>query len=1021
MRNMAVSTTKLPMPVEFYTKPAPSVPVRTVHSGYRQAKILIGVSHVSSTVIAPAPAASPNSEAHAASSPRPVRERGSPQVRRSESESASTFRSNLQRMEGGSTSRGKLDYIIASCSSLRRRLERSQRPEQVQQMLQEVKKLSADLQPILTLFNEFKTKWEVQKRQLLQQKRAEIDAFLRDQDEQASRSFAKTAEAELAEFGKTKASAFAAKELEDLLRKSVEEWRGEVHGAELVKPSDVEKVMRMLMQRVEDWTSQQEEKLLTMWKEMLRPMLTELHRLDLGTFQTLEGKLLARRQIVDDMLQRQRHQLAQATKQMQETLTQKSLEMLAPDREEQRKRDKKAERRLLLKEAHLAASQRGEAAKNEGLKALQAQLSEVLFELDRRAAKLLLKRSVLQEAMTDQEAPLASALEEELQRRLEQLKRHSVRRVSADTALAVGDRSPGARSDDEKSEAQIQLEVARERSRMTSELSQLRSEVKTLLSSLGQGRWGLRPWTEDIHNSAKEKMEHLQDAKAALEIQDQILQKAEINKSDEQWLKEVVTALAASTKDFQEELRPKFEAVAGAKKRLWEQRQGFLTAAAKREQQHLAEAEAEVLRHVAKLVPEAEAMAELGRALRSQPAALPLVLVAGSWRRAVQHALPLLLRLWELAGTTKEEQREFLGKLKRAEIRPKAEARPRQEVKPRKERSPPWPQAAASSRAAVHRAKANSCFQEVLSPRRPPETPRRGGAVRPESPHDCISNRSRSPDIDGVITMRRSGAGKSSGGGPSSICLGDERPLQRAVSAEPRLKQSPYDTFDTVQERRRSDGLTAEARESDFRDFERCESPRVPCETPRQRQEASHWRREAWKPRNHLRIRRLIRIGVRQGWPDYDELAAENWQLRQEVRQLRSELEKCATNHKGSESEAMEERLQTRWMSIFLLSLSGFGFSIQALLVRWLTEKDIGIFQLLLLRGSCEALGCCLCLRGKPLETWLGTTPLEWKVLFVRALLAYSVLCFSFTSIALMPLAIVTSDQIITDHSNVFF
>lgn len=101
----------------------------------------------------------------------------------------------------------------------------------------------------------------------------------------------------------------------------------------------------------------------------------------------------------------------------------------------------------------------------------------------------------------------------------------------------------------------------------------------------------------------------------------------------------------------------------------------------------------------------------------------------------------------------------------------------------------------------------------------------------------------------------------------------------------------------------------------------------------------------------------------------------------------------------------MEERLQTRWMSIFLLSLSGFGFSIQALLVRWLTEKDIGIFQLLLLRGSCEALGCCLCLRGKPLETWLGTTPLEWKVLFVRALLAYSVLCFSFTSIALMPLA----------------
>jgi len=35
---------------------------------------------------------------------------------------------------------------------------------------------------------------EVQKRQLLQQKRLEIDAFLADQDEQASRAFAKTAD-----------------------------------------------------------------------------------------------------------------------------------------------------------------------------------------------------------------------------------------------------------------------------------------------------------------------------------------------------------------------------------------------------------------------------------------------------------------------------------------------------------------------------------------------------------------------------------------------------------------------------------------------------------------------------------------------------------------------------------------------------------------------------------------------------------------------------------------------------------
>eukprot|EP00438_Fugacium_kawagutii_P012752 Skav203757 [mRNA] locus=scaffold68:660291:662012:+ [translate_table: standard] len=563
--------------------------------------------------------------------------------------------------DGEPKSQGKLDYIIASSSSLKRRLERSQRPEQVQQMMLEVKKLSADLQPMLTLMNEFKTKWEAQKRSLLQQKRLEIDSFLRDQDEQALRNFSKTAEAEVAEMtnAKLKTSAFVAKDLEDLLEKAVEDWRSETHGAGLVKASDVEKATRMMMQRVHAWSCRQEDQLLTSWKEMLRRLLTELLRLDFSNFQTLDGKLFARRQIVDDMLQRQRQQLAQATKQMQDTLTQRSLEMLVPDREEQRKRDKKAERRLMLNEARLASQQRAEAAKNEAVKALKAQLNDVLFALDRRAAKLLLKRSVLQEAMATQEGPLVSALEEELQRRLENLKRHSMRRVSADTALAAGERSQ-ARSEEEETDVQVQLEVARRRSQVTSELSQLRSELKTMLASLAQGNLGLKPWPEVL---AKERMEQLQDTKAALAIQEQILQKS---KGDEQALKEVITGLAKNVKDFQDELGPKFEAVASAKRRLWQKRHGFLTAAAKGEQRRLAEVEAEVLRHVAKLVPEAEAMAELGRALQRQPgtaATFPVVLVAGSWRRVVQDALPLLLRLWELAGTDEGEQRHFLAQM----------------------------------------------------------------------------------------------------------------------------------------------------------------------------------------------------------------------------------------------------------------------------------------------------------------------------------------------------------------------
>ena len=46
-----------------------------------------------------------------------------------------------------------------------------------------------------------------------------------------------------------------------------------------------------------------------------------------------------------------------------------------------------------------------------------------------------------------------------------------------------------------------------------------------------------------------EARDPLQDAKAALEIQEQILQKS---KGDEPWMKEVVTGLAKSAKDFQD-------------------------------------------------------------------------------------------------------------------------------------------------------------------------------------------------------------------------------------------------------------------------------------------------------------------------------------------------------------------------------------------------------------------------------------------------------------------------------------
>lgn len=138
---------------------------------------------------------------------------------------------------------------------------------------------------------------------------------------------------------------------------------------------------------------------------------------------------------------------------------------------------------------------------------------------------------------------------------------------------------------------------------------------------------------------------------------------------------------------------------------------------------------------------------------------------------------------------------------------------------------------------------------------------------RAESPHDCIASaRSRSPEMDGV--MRRSGAGRSSGGGPSSICLGDTPTKAPAL----RIPQRAF-----------SDGPIQPPREPGCKEKER-----------------------SWRRQSDLSVKSLstycpedtpcVAVSATDAGEDrglaYDDLFAENRLLRAENAQLRSELEK---------------------------------------------------------------------------------------------------------------------------------
>ena len=217
----------------------------------------------------------------------------------------------------------------------------------------------------------------------------------------------------------------------------------EVHGAGLVKQMDVDRAVRSCLARAVAWTSKQEQHMMSTWKETVRQLVLEVHKVDMNSFQALEDTLSARRAIVDDLLARQRRELATAYKQMQDNLSHKTREMLQSDREVQRKRDRKADRRLILKEAQQAGRTRVEAAKAESLKALDAHSQLACSKVDRWASLFLRKKSLLQEVMGEIGPILAANLDGELRTTVAHIQHWQSQRVRRNVSEEGPTQVPG--------------------------------------------------------------------------------------------------------------------------------------------------------------------------------------------------------------------------------------------------------------------------------------------------------------------------------------------------------------------------------------------------------------------------------------------------------------------------------------------------------------------------------------------------------------------------------------------------
>lgn len=97
----------------------------------------------------------------------------------------------------------------------------------------------------------------------------------------------------------------------------------------------------------------------------------------------------------------------------------------------------------------------------------------------------------------------------------------------------------------------------------------------------------------------------------------------------------------------------------------------------------------------------------------------------------------------------------------------------------------------------------------------------------------------------------------------------------------------------------------------------------------------------------------------------------------------------------------------SRWAPLCLIALSSVGFSIQALVVRTLTTAGVPTFEVLMIRGSCQAVLCIatMLFKGMPLRSCLGKSWVERGWLMVRGVVGFCGVAFAFLAISLLPLA----------------
>lgn len=566
--------------------------------------------------------------------------------------------------------RGQVEALQSGTAALRVKvdalLNATEAPKDVvETVLGELKSMSGDMKPLSAVAIEFRNRWQKQKSQLLEKRKAEVEHHLR----QASNAQLGRMEAEAddqmsamnQDFDQRKQNAHDKihRGHEQEFHRIVEDWQSEVRYADHVKSSMVDSAISESIAKIKAWARQEETRIMDIWEQELSDMIISVNALDETEIQAMEDSRVARCRLVESSVERQQQDLADFRNSMQDKGVDLSKKIIARAQPDPSKTPQPGASAKRLQRTRAVAKREVEVVS-------QLHTDTAVRYLDEAAALERARVSAYHNVMQELGPEFAEQLQEGLMRETEAAASKSGLGSNWTAGGATASGLPGtfsaARQVAGQAPGQSPMAIttfndadATDEEKLQNEVAVLREKARSMMAAVGRG-----DWRKDILEVAEEAIDGLRKTEHALAAGP--LEAGGGGKTLRN-PRESLSTIEMHARNFSDGVLKEFTRMRNVKVALSCSRSKHVREAMQQYEMNSSDIEDAIMPAVSKLAHEVEVIREVINASKYGQEKMPIYIIAACWRRALLAAYPALKRLWEAADVPDTERKNFIRKI----------------------------------------------------------------------------------------------------------------------------------------------------------------------------------------------------------------------------------------------------------------------------------------------------------------------------------------------------------------------